>query len=92
MQETQHLIDHAAAATDRWLFLAALTVLGVFGAWCLRWLLTTNSELLKELKSTQGAHLAEVKEGREKVVDVVTANTEALQRHNSLLERMLKLG
>lgn len=62
---TPELIDHAAAASDRWLFLAALVVIGLGGVWLVKWLVTSytatvarlsevverNSEALREVKS-----------------------------------------
>lgn len=42
-------ITTAAAASDRWLFLAALFVLGAFGAFAMRWLVSTYSATVAKL-------------------------------------------
>lgn len=43
-------IDHAARASDRWLFLSALVILGLFGAICIRWLVSTFVGLVGRLE------------------------------------------
>ena len=42
MSEFLRGVDHAAAKDDRWLFIASLVLLGLFGVWVVRFLLNSG--------------------------------------------------
>jgi len=40
-------VDHAAAQNDRWLFIASLVLLGLFGVWVVRYFVKQHERLLE---------------------------------------------
>ena len=46
-------VDHAAAMNDRWLFIASLVVVGMFGMWVVRYFLKQHEGLLRDHKEAR---------------------------------------
>jgi len=46
-------VDHAAAMNDRWLFVASLTLLGLFGVWVVRYFVKQHERLLDDHKASR---------------------------------------
>jgi hypothetical protein len=46
-------VDHAAAMNDRWLFVASLMLLGMFGIWVMRYFVKQHEQLLKDHKESR---------------------------------------
>ena len=46
-------VDHAAAMNDRWLFVASLTLLGLFGVWVVRYFVKQHERLLDDHKESR---------------------------------------
>src|SRR5262245_65606830 len=46
-------VDHAAAMNDRWLFLASLMLLGLFGVWVVRYFVKQHERLLDDHKQSR---------------------------------------
>jgi hypothetical protein len=45
-------VDHAAAMDDRWLFIASLVVIGIFGLWVMRYFVKQHERLLDDHKAS----------------------------------------
>lgn len=45
------IIDHASAASDRWLFLGTLLVTGIGYAWFVRWLISFHTGMMEKLSA-----------------------------------------
>jgi hypothetical protein len=48
MSEFLRGVDHAAAKDDRWLFIASLVLLGLFGIWVVRYFVKQHERLLED--------------------------------------------
>ena len=46
-------VDHAAAKDDRWLFIASLVVVGMFGIWVVRYFVKQHERLLEDHKQSR---------------------------------------
>ena len=46
-------VDHAAAMNDRWLFVASLMLLGMFGIWVMRYFVKQHEQLLRDHKESR---------------------------------------
>src|SRR5690348_9650361 len=46
-------VDHAAAMNDRWLFIASLVLLGLFGVWVVRYFVKQHERLLRDHKESR---------------------------------------
>ena len=46
-------VDHAAAMNDRWLFIASLLLLGMFGIWVMRYFVKQHEQLLQDHKESR---------------------------------------
>jgi len=46
-------VDHAAAMNDRWLFIASLLLLGLFGVWVVRYFVRQHERLLDDHKASR---------------------------------------
>ena len=55
MQTSEFLrgVDHAAAMDDRWLFIASLVVIGIFGLWVMRYFVKQHERLLDDHKASR---------------------------------------
>ena len=46
-------VDHAAAMNDRWLFIASLVAIGLFGVWVMRYFVKQHERLLDDHKESR---------------------------------------
>jgi hypothetical protein len=46
-------VDHAAAMNDRWLFMASLVAIGLFGVWVMRYFVKQHERLLDDHKESR---------------------------------------
>src|SRR5205085_3842167 len=46
-------VDHAAAQNDRWLFIASLLLLGLFGVWVMRYFVKQHERLVEDHKQAR---------------------------------------
>jgi hypothetical protein len=46
-------VDHAAAMNDRWLFVASLVLLGLFGVWVVRYFVKQHEQLLRDHRESR---------------------------------------
>ena len=46
-------VDHAAAMNDRWLFIASLVAIGLFGIWVMRYFVKQHERLLDDHKQSR---------------------------------------
>ena len=53
MSEFLRGVDHAAAKDDRWLFIASLVLLGLFGVWVVRYFVKQHERLLDDHKQSR---------------------------------------
>jgi len=76
--EMAHAIDHASAMSDRWLFLAALVVLGLCLAAVGRYFVKQYEKLQAQHQAVMSDFLSKAAGAQAELVRVVAANTEAL--------------
>ena len=57
-------VDHAAAKDDRWLFIASLVLLGLFGVWVVRYFVKQHERLLDDPAPIQTQGLLERRDAR----------------------------
>src|SRR3982751_1928389 len=80
-------VDHAAGMNDRWLFIASLVVIGLFGIWVMRYFVKQHERLLDDhgqsrecyQKSLQGV-VAEQSAMNAKLVTCLDYNTKVLEQ------------
>jgi hypothetical protein len=48
VSEVMKAVDHAAGMNDRWLFIASLVVIGLFGIWVVRYFVKQHERLLDD--------------------------------------------
>ena len=46
-------VDHAAAMNDRWLFIASLVAIGLFGVWVMRYFVKQHERLLDDHRQSR---------------------------------------
>ena len=51
-------VDHAAAMNDRWLFIASLVVIGLFGVWVMRYFVKQHERLLDDHRQSRECYQA----------------------------------
>ena len=54
-------VDHAAAKDDRWLFIASLVLLGLFGVWVVRFFVKQHERLLDDHKQSRECYQASLR-------------------------------
>lgn len=83
MTDLLRVTDHAAQQSDRWLFLACLGVMfaGMFLFW--RWIVADREKLANRLTAITDRHI----QTAEKLAEVVTNNTTALNEFRKTAER-----
>lgn len=93
MNDIINAANHAALQSDRWLFMAALIVLGVFGLLVLRHFINQNERLINEharSRDTYQTTLREVVETQGKltvdVAVVLTKNGEIIKNCGEIME------
>ncbi len=93
MNELITAANHAAAQNDRWMFIAVLIVLGIFGLFVLRYFVNQNERLVNEharSRDTYQSTLKEVVEAQSKltvdVAVVLTKNGEIIKNCGEVME------
>ena len=79
-------VDHAAAKDDRWLFIASLVVIGMFGIWVVRYFVKQHERLLEDHKQSRECYqeslrgvVAEQSATNAKLVVCLDNNTKVLE-------------
>ena len=79
-------VDHAAAMNDRWLFIASLLLLGLFGVWVVRYFVRQHERLLDDHKASRECYqeslrgvVAEQSATNAKLVVCLENNTKILE-------------
>ncbi len=79
-------VDHAAAMNDRWLFIASLALLGMFGVWVVRYFVKQHERLLEDHKESRECYqeslrgvVAEQSATNAKLVVCLDNNTKVLE-------------
>jgi ABC-type nickel/cobalt efflux system permease component RcnA len=79
-------VDHAAAMNDRWLFIASLVLLGIFGIWVMRYFVKQHERLLDDHKESRECYqeslrgvVAEQSATNAKLVVCLENNTKVLE-------------
>jgi hypothetical protein len=79
-------VDHAAAMNDRWLFIASLALLGLFGVWVVRYFVKQHERLLDDHKQSRECYqeslrgvVAEQSATNAKLVVCLDNNTKVLE-------------
>src|SRR6185295_16143453 len=80
-------VDHAAAQNDRWLFIASLVLLGLFGLWVMRYFVKQHERLLADHKQSRECYqeslrgvVAEQSATNAKLVTCLENNTKVLSQ------------
>ena len=80
-------VDHAAAMNDRWLFIASLVVIGIFGLWVMRYFVKQHERLLDDHKQSRECYqkslrgvVAEQSATNAKLVVCLDNNTKILEQ------------
>ena len=61
MSEFLRGVDHAAAKDDRWLFIASLVLLGLFGVWVVRYFVKQHERLLDDHRQSRECYQASLR-------------------------------
>ena len=79
-------VDHAAAMDDRWLFIASLVVIGIFGLWVMRYFVKQHERLLDDHKQSRECYqeslrgvVAEQSATNAKLIICLDNNTKVLE-------------
>src|SRR5437868_14016942 len=85
-------VDHAAAMNDRWLFIASLVVIGMFGVWVVRYFVKQHERLLDDHRQSRECYqeslrgvVAEQSATNAKLVLCLEANTKVLGQCRDVL-------
>jgi hypothetical protein len=54
-------VDHAAAMNDRWLFIASLVVIGIFGVWLVRYFVKQHERQLEDHRQSRECYQASLR-------------------------------
>jgi len=86
MSEFLRGVDHAAAKDDRWLFIASLALLGLFGVWVVRYFVKQHEQLLADHKQSRDCYqeslrgvVAEQSATNAKLIVCLDNNTKVLE-------------
>ena len=78
-------VDHAAGMNDRWLFIASLVVIGIFGIWVVRYFVKQHERLLDDHRQSRECYqeslrgvVAEQSATNAKLILCLDANTQVL--------------
>ena len=84
--EVLKTVDHAAAMGDRWLFVASLVVIGIFGVWVVRYFVRQHERLLEDHRQSRECYqeslrgvVAEQSATNAKLVTCLENNTKVLR-------------
>jgi len=79
-------VDHVAAMNDRWLFIASLVLLGLFGVWVVRYFVKQHERLLEDHRQSRECYqeslrgvVAEQSAANAKLVVCLDNNTKVLE-------------
>jgi hypothetical protein len=79
-------VDHAASMDDRWLFIASLALLGMFGIWVVRYFVKQHEQLLDDHKQSRECYqeslrgvVAEQSATNAKLIVCLENNTKVLE-------------
>ena len=79
-------VDHAAAMNDRWLFIASLVAIGLFGVWVMRYFVKQHERLLDDHRQSRECYqeslrgvVAEQSAMNAKLVICLDNNTKVLE-------------
>ncbi len=92
-------VDHVASENDRWLFIASLVLLGLFGVWVVRYFVKQHERLLEDHRQSRECYqeslrgvVAEQSATNAKLVTCLENNTKVLgQCRDELRARRKKL-
>ena len=80
-------VDHAAMKDDRWLFIASLVLLGLFGVWVVRYFVKQHERLLEDHRQSRECYqeslrgvVAEQSATNAKLVVCLDNNTKVLEQ------------
>ena len=54
-------VDHVAAMNDRWLFIASLVAIGLFGVWVMRYFVKQHERLLDDHRQSRECYQASLR-------------------------------
>ena len=87
MSEFLRGVDHAAAKDDRWLFIASLVAIGLFGVWVMRYFVKQHERLLDDHRQSRECYqeslrgvVAEQSATNAKLVICLDNNTKVLEQ------------
>ena len=79
-------VDHAAAMNDRWLFIASLVAIGLFGVWVMRYFVKQHERLLDDHRQSRECYqeslrgvVAEQSATNAKLIVCLDNNTKVLE-------------
>ena len=87
-------VDHAAKMNDRWLFIASLVVIGLFGLWVMRYFVRQHERLIEDHRNSRECYqsslrgvVAEQSAANAKLVVCLDNNTKVLEECRDELRR-----
>src|SRR5258706_15215486 len=90
-------VDHAARMNDRWLFIASLMAIGVFGIWVMRYFVKQHERLIGDHRSSMECYqsslrnvVAEQSAANAKLVICLDNNPKVLEQCRDELRRSRK--
>ena len=93
VNEGLQVVDHAAAQSDRWLFVACLVIGLIFVYSLIRYFMKLHASLSAEISSVRDNHEKHLREDGARMVEVVAKNTSATEQNTRVLEAVQrKLG
>lgn len=81
--------EQLAGKSDRYLFILALVVLGLFVVWGVKFLVNQNADLVKQLREAQGRYEAKLEVIIEKSNSTREQLTQAMNRNTEIVERCI---
>src|SRR6516164_6870768 len=94
VDEFMKAVDHAAGMNDRWLFIASLVVIGLFGIWVMRYFVKQHERLLDDHRQSRECYqeslqgvVAEQSAMNAKLVVCLDNNTKVLEQCRDELRR-----
>src|SRR5262245_61380332 len=92
-------VDHAAGMNDRWLFIASLVVIGIFGVWVVRYFVKQHERLLEHHRLSRECYqeslrgvVAEQSAANAKLVVCLDNNTKVLEQCRDALRSSGRRG
>ena len=90
-------VDHVAAQNDRWLFIASLVLLGLFGVWVVRYFVKQHERLMRDHKESRECYqeslrgvVAEQSATNAKLVVCLENNTKVLSECRNQLKHFAR--